>query len=157
MISRALAGALALTLCGCESLADVSGAIAGFASGAATANPALGVGVGVAVRAATSEGLKRVARTRQENEQDAIAAVVADMSEGETRAWAVDQRLAGDHEGEVSVVRVIQTPLATCKEILFSVVAESGTQWFSSTVCDEAGRWRWAAAEPAVDRWINLQ
>jgi hypothetical protein len=148
----------ALTLTGCQSVADFTGAAAGLLSGAATANPAVGVAVGIAVRSAAGEGLKRIARARQNDEQEAIAAVIADMSVGETRPWAVDQRLAGDNEGEVTVVRVIRTPLAACKEIVFSVVdGDANVEWFSTTACDDGGRWRWAAAEPAVDRWINLQ
>jgi hypothetical protein len=145
-------------LSGCQSLADATGAAAGLASGAASGNPAVGIGVGVGVRAAASEGLKRVARARHRHEQDAIAAVVADMRVGETRAWAVDQRVVGDVQGEVSVLRAIRTPLAECKEIVFSVIDNNGgAEWFTTTACDEGGRWRWAAAEPAVERWINLQ
>lgn len=149
---------LVATLAGCESVADLAGAGAGILSGAATANPAVGVGVGVAVRAAANEGMKRVAKARQRNEQEAIAALVADMEVGETRAWAVDQRFVGDHQGEVSVIRLIETPLAACKEIAFSVLDNDGNaEWFTTTACEDGGRWRWAAAEPAVARWINLQ
>ena len=149
---------LLCTLCGCASVADVAGAVAGLASGAATGNPAVGIGVGVSVRAAANEGVRYVARRRQQNEQDAVASVVAEMKVGETRPWAVDQRVAGDAHGEVRVVRLIKTPLTVCKEILFSVVGdEAPTVWFSTTACDEGGQWRWAAAEPAVDRWVNLQ
>jgi len=145
-------------LAGCQSLADVTGAAVGLASGAASGNPAVGVGVGIGVRAAASEGLKRTARARHRHEQDAIAAVVADMRVGETRAWTVDQRIADDAQGEVTVLRAISTPLAECKEFVFSVVDKNGVAgWFTTSACDEGGRWRWAAAEPAVGRWINLQ
>ena len=71
----------------------------------------------------------------------------------------LDRRVAGDAYGEVRVIRLIQTPLALCKEALFSVAAGEGEEreWFSTTACDEGDRWRWAAAEPAVERWGNLQ
>ncbi|HZN23991.1 MAG TPA: hypothetical protein VFB75_07175 [Burkholderiales bacterium] len=43
----------------------------------------------------------------------------------------------------------------------FSVV-ESGHEsvsgaWFTTIGCREGATWKWAAAEPAVDRWGNLQ
>jgi hypothetical protein len=73
----------------------------------------------------------------------------------------VDQRFAGDAYGEVRVIRVIDTPLARCKEVAFSVVKNAGEPasgaWFTSTACDQGGRWKWAVPEPAVERWTNLQ
>lgn len=153
--------AVAACLTGCAAVGDLTGAVAGLVSGAITANPAVGIAVGVSVRAATNEAVNHVSRQRQENEQDAIAAAVAEMGVGESRAWAVDQRVTGDAHGEVRVVRVIQTPLALCKEALFSVVESKGENvspaWYSTTVCEDGGRWKWAAAEPAVERWGNLQ
>ena len=150
---------LAACLSGCAAVGDLAGAVAGIASGAATANPAVGVGVGIAVKAAVTEGVNRVSLSRRRNEQDAIAAAIADADVGESRPWAVDQRVAGDAHGEAHVVRLIETPLAQCKEVLFSVAPQEDAEsaWFSTTVCHEGGRWRWAGAEPAVERWGNLQ
>lgn len=160
-----VAHAVVLLLCaclpGCAAVADVSGAVAGFASGAITANPAIGIGVGIAVRAGATEAVNRIALHRSRNEQDAIAAAIAGAAVGESRQWAVDQRVTGDAYGEVRVVRLIETPLARCKEALFSVVEGEGEAgqpaWYATTACEEGGRWRWATAEPAVERWGNLQ
>lgn len=133
--------------------------MAGLVTGAASANPAVGIAVGVSVRAATAEGVRRVSLARQRNEQDAIAGAIADAQVGERRTWAVDQRVTGDAYGEVHVVRLIETPLAVCKELLFSVISGEGGSpaWFATTACDDGSRWKWAAAEPAVERWGNLQ
>ena len=155
------AGLLVACAClpGCAAVGDVTGAVAGVVSGAITANPAVGIGVGITVRAAATEAVNRIALDRQRHEQDAIASAIADAAVGEVRPWAVDRRVAGDAYGEVRVVRLIETPLALCKEALFSVVAGDGAEpaWFSTTACEAGGRWRWAAAEPAVARWGNLQ
>ena len=144
---------------GCAAVGDITGAVAGIVTGAISANPAVGIAVGVSVRAAATEGVRRVSLARQRNEQDAIADAIADAEVGESRAWAVDQRVIGDAYGEVHVVRLIETPLTVCKEVLFSVVAGAGASpaWFATTACDDGGRWKWAAAEPAVERWGNLQ
>lgn len=157
----AIAALACASLAGCASVGDVTGAVAGLVSGAATANPAVGISVGVAVRAGTNEAMRTLSRNRQRKEQDAIAAVAAALQVGEGAPWAVDQRVAGDAHGEVHVLRVIETPLATCKELLFSVAAgeeeDAPPAWFTTTACQEGERWKWAAAEPAVDRWFNLQ
>lgn len=156
-----LAVVLAVCAClpGCASVADVAGALAGLASGAISANPAVGIGVGIATRAAVTEAEQRVAFVRRRNEQDAIAAAIAEAGVGETRPWSVQHRVTGEVAGEVRVIRVIDSALAVCKEAVFSVASDepAGTLWFSTTACDEGGRWRWAAAEPAVERWGNLQ
>jgi hypothetical protein len=153
--------AAACGLGGCAAVGDLTGAVAGFASGAATANPGIGISVGIVVRSATNELLDRVTRVRKENEHDAIAAAAAQMNAGETRPWSIDQRLVGDSQGEVRVLRVIQTPLALCKELLFSVTDEKRGDlrraWFTTTACEREGGWKWATAEPAVERWLNLQ
>lgn len=159
--SVCVAAAACASIAGCASVGDITGAVAGLASGAATANPAVGISVGVAVRAGTNEAIRTVSRNRQRNEQDAIAAAAAVLAAGESAAWAVDQRVTGDAHGEVQVLRVIETPLALCKELLFSVAAgdeEAGPPaWFTTTACRQGERWKWAAAEPAVERWFNLQ
>lgn len=151
----------ASSLSGCAALGDMTGAVAGLLSGAITANPAIGISVGIAVRAGTNEAVRTASRKRQRNEQDAIAAAAAGLDVGEAAPWAVDQRVVGDAYGEVRVLRIIQTPLAQCKELLFSVAEgeeEKLTRsWFTTTACEGDHAWQWAAAEPAVERWVNLQ
>jgi hypothetical protein len=102
-----------------------------------------------------------VTRRRHQEEQDAIAAAVADTPVGEIRQWALDRKAGRDTHGEVRVLRAIETPLASCKEAAFSIVdgddQSASTTWFTTFACREGERWKWAAAEPAVDRWGNLQ
>ncbi len=47
------------------------------------------------------------------------------------------------------------------KELLFSAVESEEEKvtrsWFTTTACEGDRAWQWAAAEPAVDRWVNLQ
>lgn len=161
MSVRALSAILAAaaSLAGCASVGDVSGALAGIVSGAITANPAVGISVGIAVRAGANEAVRTVSRNRRRNEQDAIASAAADLAPGDSAEWGVDQKITGDAYGEVHVLRVIETPIALCKELLFSV-AEGEAEapaWFTTTACRAGERWKWAAAEPAVERWVNLQ
>ena len=153
--------ALAASLAGCSVIGDISGAVAGIAAGAATANPLVGIGVGVSVKAGMDTAGKYVSRSRKRNEHEAIAAAVAETGVGETRSWSVQQRVTGDAHGEVRVVRLIESSLAVCKEVVFSVVEinDEGASpaWFWTTVCRDGAQWTWAAAEPAVDRWLTLQ
>jgi hypothetical protein len=138
-----------------------AGAAAALATGAATANPIIGVSVGIAVKAAADEGLDYVAKRKQREEHDAIVAMVHDMKPGERGHWVRSHLVgSGVERGEVRVVRVIDTPLAMCKELLFSVERDGDkprADWFTTTACRNGDVWRWAAAEPAVERWGNLQ
>ncbi len=148
-------------LAGCASVGGFAGAAAGLATSVVTANPAIGLSVGISVKAATDEAMKTLSRRRQRDQQDAIAAVVPDMGPGDTREWQLAHHFgSGSDRGEVRVVRLIDTPLARCKEILFSVVKgdeNAKPAWFAATACQQGDKWKWAAAEPAVERWGNLQ
>jgi hypothetical protein len=130
-------------------------------AGALTANPAIGIGVGVVVRAGMAETLGHVARVRRAAEQQAIVAAIADARGGERRTWSVDREISGDAHGEVRVNRVIETPIAVCKEFAFTVSRAEGAvalgDWFTSVACFDGQDWKWAIAEPAVERWANLQ
>lgn len=158
-IPAALAASL---LAGCSAIGGFTGAAASIATSIATANPVVGLSVGIGVKAATDEAVKTVSRRRSETEQDAIAAAVSEMQPGESRAWQA-RHIAhtGSEHGEVRVVRVIETPLAVCKEVLFSVAQgrkqDAPRAWFATTACRQGNKWKWAAAEPAVDRWGSLQ
>jgi hypothetical protein len=156
----ALAGCL-MTLAGCTAIGGFLGAGAAFATGAATANPIVGISVGIGVKAAAEQGLQYFARRTHRDEQDAIAEVVRNMEPGQSGRWEHAHRIgSGVDRGEVRVVRVIETPLAMCKELLFSVEREGEkprVDWFTTTACRNGDVWQWAAAEPAVERWGNLQ
>lgn len=153
--------AASVLLAGCSSVGGFAGAAAALATGAATANPIVGVSVGIAVKAATDQGMDYVAKRRQRGEHDAIVAMVHDMKPGERGHWVRSHLVgSGVDRGEVRVVRLIETPLASCKELLFSVEhggAKPRVDWFTTTACRNGDVWEWAAAEPAVERWGNLQ
>ena len=146
---------------GCAVVSDISGAVAGFAAGTATANPAVAIGVGIAVKAVTREAVKYMAREQHQAEQNAIAAAAGDLQVGESQRWSVDRKIGRDTHGEVRVLRALDTALAFCKEIAFSIgdaIDENASPtWYITVACRDAGGWRWATAEPAVERWGNLQ
>lgn len=147
---------------GCAAIGGFAGAAASLATSAATSNAAIALSVGIGVKTATDEASRYVARRLQRSEQEAIAAVVSDMKPGDTAGWQLAHLIgSGSDRGEVRVTRVIATPLALCQEVLFSVPrsgeAETRHAWFTTTLCRDGKLWKWAAAEPAVERWGNLQ
>lgn len=159
---RALLGVAALApvlLAGCRAGAQLTGLATGSAAGAATANPAVGYIVGIATAVAADELFKRIGRSRAHAEQVAIVAAAAPLPEGGAAPWHIYHTIPiGNEHGEVRVVRAISTPLATCREIVFSVEDQpQPPQWYATSICDDAGVWHWALAEPAVARWGFLQ
>jgi hypothetical protein len=153
---------LPLVLAGCNAAPQIAGLLSGGAVGVATASPALGFATGVAVDAATNAGVRYYGRSRQNAEQNAIAAAAGDLAAGGHSVWHIDHTIPiGDEHGELEVTRTIQNPLADCKEIAFSV--DSGGKekpvrnWYIATICRQGSRWKWASAEPAVPRWGYLQ
>jgi hypothetical protein len=154
--------AACVTMSGCASIGAATGAAAGIATGAVTTNPAIGFGVGIAVQAATDEVVKRTMKSLH-NDQQVMIAVTAGMSQvGETRPWKVKHTLPIENgHGEVRVLREFNSALASCKEFAFSVVdgddAKAPAAWFIATACQQTEGWKWASAEPAVERWGNLQ
>jgi len=157
------AGAAAcVTMSGCASIGAAAGATAGIATGAFTTNPAIGLGVGIAVQAATDEAVKHITKSLHEDQQVMIAVTAGVSQIGETRPWKVKHTLPVENgHGEVRVLREFSSALATCKEFAFSVVdgddAKAPAEWFIATACQQPSGWKWASAEPAVERWGNLQ
>lgn len=159
---KALPLAVVVLLAGCTTVPQIAAVVTGGAAGTATANPAIGFTVGVAVDAGTNYALRYYGRSRQGAEQDAIAQAAGDLPVGTEAAWKIEHTIPiGDEHGQLRVVRVIDSPLAACKEIAFSVDEGKGDKlkrtWFTTDVCKQAERWKWAAAEPAVERWGYLQ
>lgn len=147
---------------GCSSAGGIAGAVTGTAAAVGSGNPAVGILVGVGTRAVADEGLRRVSRRWSRTEQDALAEVVGGMAVGEARPWQARHALPiGNKQGEARVVRAVDTPLAACKEVLFSVEsgegADAARRWFLTSACRQDGGWKWAAAEPATERWGSLQ
>lgn len=150
--------ALVPILSGCTFLADIGGVVAGGVSGGATGNPAIGFVVGVGVRAGLVELDKYVSRVRHRGEQDAIADAAGSLPVGGTTPWEIRHTIPiGNRRGELLVADETATPLATCRTIVFSVQDGDERRLFTTTLCRQADRWKWAAAEPAVDRWGFLQ
>lgn len=154
--------ALLLLLAGCSSVGEITGVVTGGAIGAATANPAIGFAVGVATDAAATAGVRYYGRTRQGAEQDAIAQAAGDLPVGGSADWKIEHAIPiGDEQGRLRVTRLIDSPLAACKEIVFSV--DAGSQkapkpsWYVTDICKAGEHWKWATAEPAVERWGYLQ
>jgi hypothetical protein len=139
---RRLLALLPLALLGgCDAMRaapQIAGAGAAIVSGAGTLNPGVGVAIGLGVTAATDYAVKYYGRSRR-------------------AVWQTRHRIPiGNEQGEVHLVREIANPLAPCREIVFSVVDGETTDWFSASICREGERWRWASAEPAVERWGAL-
>jgi len=155
---RVVSLAAVVLLAGCSSTSEIAAVISGGAAGAATGSPAVGFLVGVAVDAGANYVVRYYGRSRQGAEQDAIAEVAGDLPVGTEADWKIEHTIPiGDEHGRLRVVRAIDSPLAACKEIAFSVDDGSKRTWFTSDVCKQAVGWKWASAEPAVERWGYLQ
>lgn len=152
-----------ILLSACSSIGGFVGAASGIATGAVTTNPAIGVGVGIATKAATDQLVAVIMRDMQRREQDRIAYLAGTMPLGSRQPWQIHHVIPfNDEHGEVQAVANIDNALAPCREVLFSVIAGSKKapteNWFTMQTCQQPdGAWQWASAEPAVARWGNLQ
>lgn len=152
----------ALAVSGCASIGAASGAAAAAATGIVTANPAVGVGVGIAVQAATDEAVNRFMKNMHADEQDLLAETAGRLPVGGMDIWRIKHSLPVDNgHGQVRVTRAFASALALCKEFVFSVQdgdkPDSPSQWFTASTCQDESGWKWATAEPAVERWGSLQ
>ncbi len=152
----------ALLLAGCSSTPQIAAAVTGGAVGAATANPAVGFAVAVAVDAGANYAVRYYGRSRQGAEQDAIAQIAGALPIGTEAAWKIEHTIPiGNEHGQLRIVRTIDSPLADCREVAFSVDEGKGKDlkraWFTTDICKQTEGWKWAAAEPAVERWGFLQ
>jgi surface antigen len=88
-----------------------------------------------------------------------MANAVGALPVGEVRQWQIKRALpVGNERGSIQAVRDIKTPLAHCREVLFTVEQEGAAPAYASTICQrQDGQWKWAAAEPSVARWNGLQ
>lgn len=150
---------LLLLLSGCSTIPLIAGVISGGVAGGATANPAVGFAVGVGVDAAASATVRWYGRSRQHSEQNAIAEAAGALAPGERATWRIDHFIPFRNEhGELETVREIPSPLGECREIAFSVMeGKAPPRWYITSICRRGQSWRWAQAEPAVERWGYLQ
>lgn len=167
-LGLALALLFSLAACsGSELAASSAGPVAGAATaiglGAVTANPFVAYAAGAGTQAGVTALQKYFSRKLHQGEQDNIAQAIGQMQPGEVAAWQIKFDLPiGDAEGDVSVTRVIDSPLTTCKEAAFTVITSKNRQAprpvYVTTACQQSdGSWKWAAAEPATERWGFLQ
>lgn len=157
-----------LALAGCDeatqnSAGPLGGAAVGFGVSGVTANPFIGYAAGIGAQAAITALQKYLSRKLHQGEQDNIAAAVAGLQLGQTSAWRISFAIPiGAAHGDVTVTRVVSSPLTVCKEVAFTVIdgkepdAPRGI-YFTSACLDSNGTWQWAEAEPAVARWGFLQ
>jgi hypothetical protein len=153
---------LLVVLAGCKAAPQIAAVVTGGVAGASTGSPAIGFAVGVATDAGANYLFRYIARTRQGAEQDAIAQVAGELPLGTAASWKIEHTIPiGDEHGRLRIIRAIDTPLTTCREIAFSVdEGKDGkveATWFTTSVCKQAETWKWASAEPAVERWGFLQ
>lgn len=147
-----------------EAAADLAG-IGGVAiSDGLGASGVAASGIGLGVRAATRAGLQYAQRRVRGAAQDRLAAVAGTLAVGQVATWSTAHALPLEPEehGRVTVARVISSGPLACNEIVFSVDRQrrdvsQTLGFYTATICRDGDLWRWAAAEPAVARWGNLQ
>ncbi len=168
LMTRATFITAALSLAGCSSVlqastSDVAGIAGAGAANAVTKDAAIATGIGLGVAAAANYGLQYAERRVHRFEQDTIATAAGALEPGEVGHWEVVHSLPieSDEHGELIVTRELGTTDFTCREILFSVdtVADSAPVrgYYSAAVCKDGTIWKWATAEPATERWGDLQ
>jgi hypothetical protein len=153
---------LGLTGCGSSgaavdsavSSASTAGIAAGItrATGSALVGTAAGIGAGIGI----DVGIKYAEREIHRNAQDALAVAAGPLGIGQSARWNIDGWLPlTDRHGTVEVARSFGKAIP-CKDVVFTVDDDSNL--YITTVCaDKQGIWRWALAEPTVDRWGALQ
>jgi hypothetical protein len=147
-------------LSGCKDISTIAGIAGGSAAAAATGSPAIGVAVGIGVSAGGNFLVRYIARVRAGEEQDVIAETAGPLPPGGEGAWATRRLIPiGNEHGYLWVIDTINTPIAICKEVVFSVIEgkDEPQSWYTVDICRDPKGWKWATAEPAVERWGTLQ
>jgi surface antigen len=100
-----------------------------------------------------------LSRRLHQGEQDSIATAVGRLQQGQSAPWQIKYILSFDNEnGDMTVIDTINSKLAVCKQVAFTVIATHATAIYVTSACrDSDGIWKWAQAEPAVSRWGFLQ
>jgi hypothetical protein len=156
--------AVMLGLAGCSSTgsaidsaissASTAGIAAGItsATGSALVGTAAGIGAGIGLDA----GIKYAERRIHRGAQDAVAIAAGPLAVGQSARWNIDGWLPlTDRHGTVEIARSFGKAIP-CKDVVFTV--DEDDDLYVTTICaDKKGTWRWALAEPTVDRWGALQ
>jgi hypothetical protein len=136
------------------SAASTAGVAAGItrATGSALVGTAAGIGAGIGLDATIKYAERRIHR----NAQDAVAVAAAPLGVGQSARWDIDGWLPlTDRHGTVEIARRFGKAIP-CKDVVFTV--DEDDDLYVTTICaDKKGTWRWALAEPTVDRWGTLQ
>ncbi len=157
LMLAALTG-LSLLASACSSLADIAGTASAVTAGAATGNPAVAIGVGGVVRGSIDATEKAYARVNARRTHALITAVAAPLAPGEAGNWHEAHRFSDDVSGRVEVTRLIESKLATCKELAFTIDGDPNEIVpYHGAICRTTGEWRWAMAEPSTERWSVLR
>ena len=164
--------ALLMPLAGCgsvltESTSDAARLAGARHAGAVSKAAPVGAAIGLGVQSLARFGLRYAERAVHRAEQNRIAAAAGALPDGGAGVWSVshDIPIESDQHGELVVTRMFAARPDgaggfTCKEIVFSV--DHGTAkapsrgFYTATVCLDGDHWKWASAEPAVERWGNV-
>ena len=153
-----VAAAALLATSGCAGFADVAGTASAVTAGAATGNPAVAIGVGGIVRDTIDATEKYYARVNARRTHELITAVASPLAPGEAGNWHEPHRFSDDVSGRVEVTRLIESKLATCKELAFIIDGDPNEIVpYHGAICRTTGEWRWAMAEPSTQRWSVLR
>jgi hypothetical protein len=122
------------------------------ATGSALVGTAAGIGAGIGLDAVFKYAERRIHR----NAQDAVAIAAGPLNVGRSARWNVETWLPlTERHGTVEIARRFGRAIP-CKDIVFTV--DDDDSFYVTTICaDKKGTWRWALAEPTVDRWGLLQ
>ena len=151
-----------------EGTSDTAGLAGAGIAGAVSKDATIGAAIGLGVKSVADIGLHYAERRVHREEQDSIAAVAGSLPEGAASIWSVHHRIPieDDEHGSLVVTRILAArPTSgaafTCKEIVFSVDRGKPDHlqrgFYTTTVCLDGDRWKWASAEPATARWGSLQ
>jgi hypothetical protein len=160
-----------LILSGCSALLTQSAGAGAGVGGAAignaiTKNGAITAGIGLGAQAVAITGVQVLEKRVHAAEQNAIAMAAGPVPVGGVAVWSIRHEIPieNNEHGELTVVQdftpVFQAagrPAFDCKLVIFSVDHHTGRDFYTTYVCADDGRWQWAAAEPATQRWGALQ
>ena len=123
-------------------------------------------GIGIGVSAAARAGLQYARRRVHRDTQDAVATAAGALPPGQVGRWNVSHTvpIENDEQGQIVVTREVGGGSFQCREVVFSVETADRERpdglrraFYTAMTCRDGDRWRWASAEPAVERWGALQ
>jgi len=136
-----------------------AGVAGGVASGvhSITGSTLIGIAAGIGAGVGLDVGIKYVARRIHRNVQDAVATAAGPLGIGQSTRWEVDRWLPwSGKRGTVETARSFGAAIP-CKDVVFTVDDDEDNVYVTTLCRDKRGNWRWALAEPTVDRWDSLQ